>query len=90
MKLMLLFPGTSIQIQGTTGSTLGTYSVSLDNGSPLIANATRSIFSAQQLMFLASDLKQQEHHVVVSNLEEGKGLALDAFMAWGQGVACFG
>lgn len=41
-------------------------------------------------MFIASGLSQQEHRLVVTNLEDGKGLALDAFTVWGTGVACFG
>jgi hypothetical protein len=41
-------------------------------------------------MFLASGLTQGEHLLTIINLEEGKGLALDAFSVWGAGVACFG
>jgi hypothetical protein len=64
--------------------------VSLDANAISVANATRSTFSTQQLMFFAGGLSQGEHVLVVTNLEEGKGLALDAFTAWGEGVACFG
>lgn len=69
---------------------MGTFSLTLDAGAPAVANATRSTFSTQQILFFASGLNQGEHLLVITNLEEGKGLALDAFTARGEGVACFG
>lgn len=73
-----------------TGPALGPYSAAVDSAGALVANASRTVFSGQQSMFLASGLTQGEHLLTIINLEEGKGLALDAFSVWGAGVACYG
>lgn len=70
---------------------MGTFSVALDSDAmPTIANATKGIFSVQQLLFYTSSLSEGEHQMTITNLEEGKGLALDSFSVSGPGVACFG
>lgn len=82
--------GTAIRIDGVTGPTMGTFSATIDSAGTSVANASRTIFSGQQALFLASGLTHGEHLLTITNLEEGKGLALDAFSVWGAGVACFG
>ncbi|KAJ9121235.1 hypothetical protein QFC24_004910 [Naganishia onofrii] len=85
------FTGSSLQIIGVAGPSMGTFSVALDSDAmPTIANATKGIFSVQQLLFYTSSLSEGEHQMTITNLEEGKGLALDSFSVSGPGVACFG
>ncbi|KAJ9093415.1 hypothetical protein QFC21_006446 [Naganishia friedmannii] len=85
------FTGSSLQIIGVAGPSMGTFSVAMDSDSSLtIANATKGIFSVQQLLFFTSNLSEGEHQMTITNLEEGKGLALDALSVSGPGVACFG
>jgi hypothetical protein len=70
---------------------MGSYSIAVDSQSAqTIGNGNRAMFAVQQLLFLTAGLSEGEHQLTITNLEEGKGLALDSFSVWGSEVACFG